>query len=197
MVKQTSHLDISSSPYFYDYCSFRYINDGKSLAFSTDQAGVWQARRKLALTALRSFGTVKSQSSGYSCALEEHVSKEGVYLVERLLKVTEASGSFDPFRHIVVSVANVICGMCFGRRYSHDHQELLSLVNMSDEFNQVAGSGNPADFIPFLRFLPSKTMTKFVDINSRFSTFVQRIVREHYNNFDKVSASEDQLQEFS
>ncbi|XP_022535545.2 cytochrome P450 1A1 [Astyanax mexicanus] len=168
-----------------DLYSFQYINDGQSLAFSTDQAGVWRHRRKLAQNALRSFATLKGQTPEYSCALEEHISKEGLYLVERLRKVTKADGCFDPFRHIVVSVANVICGMCFGRRYSHDHEELVSLVNLSDEFGQVVSSGNPADFIPFLRLLPSKTMKKFVDINNRFNKFVQRILREHYETYDK------------
>ncbi|KAJ8272278.1 hypothetical protein COCON_G00111370 [Conger conger] len=174
--------EFSSRP---DLYSFRFINDGKSLAFSSDQAGVWRARRKLAMSALRSFSTLEGSDLGYSCVLEEHICKEGEYLVKQLSSVMEASGSFDPFRHIVVSVANVICGMCFGRRYNHDDQELLSLVNLSDEFVQVAGSGNPVDFIPFLRFLPSQTMKNFLKINARFQNFVQRIVTEHYRTYDK------------
>ncbi|CAB1339250.1 unnamed protein product, partial [Coregonus sp. 'balchen'] len=168
-----------------DLYSFKYINDGKSLAFSTDKSGVWRARRKLAMSALRSFATLEGSTPEYSCALEEHVCKEGEYLVKQLTSVMDVSGSFDPFRHIVVSVANVICGMCFGRRYSHDDQELLGLVNMSDEFGKVVGSGNPADFIPFLRYLPNRTMKRFMDINDRFNTFVQKIVSEHYETYDK------------
>ncbi|XP_057203270.1 cytochrome P450 1A1 [Triplophysa rosa] len=168
-----------------DLYSMQFISDGKSLAFSTDQVGVWRTRRKLALSALRSFSTVPGKSSAYSCALEEHISKEGLYLIDRLHSVMKSEGSFDPFRHIVVSVANVICGICFGRRYSHDDEELVGLVNMSDEFGKVVGSGNPSDFIPFLRYLPSKTMKKFLEINARFSSFMQRIVKEHYDTFDK------------
>ncbi|XP_074522846.1 cytochrome P450 1A1 [Halichoeres trimaculatus] len=168
-----------------DLYSFQFINDGKSLAFSTDQAGVWRARRKLAYKALRSFAALEGTTPKYSCMLEEHISNEGEYLIKQLNNVMGAEGSFDPFRHIVVSVANVICGMCFGRRYGHNDQELLSLVNLSDEFGQVASSGNPADFMPLLRFLPSSTMKKFVDINDRFNAFVQKIVTEHYSSFDK------------
>ncbi|KAI5623756.1 cytochrome P450 1A1 [Silurus asotus] len=168
-----------------DLYSFRFISGGKSLAFSSDQVGVWRTRRKLAHNALRSFATIKGQTAEYSCALEEHISKEGLYLIERLHSVMEVDGGFDPFRHIVVSVANVICGMCFGRRYSHDDDELVNLVNMSDEFNQVAGSGNPADFIPFLRLLPSTTMKKFLEINERFNVFMHKIVKEHYDTYDK------------
>ncbi|KAK0137281.1 Cytochrome P450 1A1 [Merluccius polli] len=168
-----------------DLYSFQFVNDGKSLAFSTDQAGVWRARRKLAMSALRSFSTLEGTSPEYSCMLEEHIRKEGDYLVKQLTDVMEADSSFDPFRHIVVSVANVICGMCFGRRYGHEDQELLGLVNLSDEFGKVVGSGNPVDFIPVLRFLPSVTMKKFRDINTRFTAFIQKIVSDHYNTYDK------------
>lgn len=168
-----------------DLYSFRYISDGKSLAFSTDQAGVWRARRKLAYSALRSFSSLEGTTPEYSCMLEEHVSKEGQYLIKQLLSVMKEDGSFDPFRHIVVSVANVICGICFGRRYDHNDQELLSLVNIGDEFVQVVGSGYPADFIPILQYLPSATMKKFVAINDRFSNFILKIVTEHYATFNK------------
>uniref|UniRef100_A0A8C4YTC7 Cytochrome P450 1A n=3 Tax=Gadus morhua TaxID=8049 RepID=A0A8C4YTC7_GADMO len=168
-----------------DLYSFQFINEGKSLAFSTDQAGVWRARRKLAMSALRSFSTLEGTTPEYSCMLEEHVCKEGDYLIKQLSSVMVADGSFDPFRHIVVSVANVICGMCFGRRYGHEDQELVSLVNLSDEFGKVVGSGNLADFIPLLRFLPNATMKRFMAINERFVTFVQKIVTDHYNTYDK------------
>lgn len=175
--------DFSGRP---DLYSFRFINDGKSLSFSTDKAGVWRARRKLAYSALRSFSTLEGTTPEYSCMLEEHICKEGEYLLKRLNSVMKEDGSFDPFRNIVVSVANVICGMCFGRRYDHNDQELVGLVNLSDEFGQVVGSGNPADFIPILQFLPSTTMKRFVNLNERFVKFVQKIVTEHYSTFDKV-----------
>ncbi|RXN18444.1 cytochrome P450 1A1-like protein [Labeo rohita] len=168
-----------------DLYSSRFIRNGKSLAFSTDQVGVWRTRRKLALSALRTFSMVQGKSSEYSCALEEHISKESLYLIERLHKVMKADGCFDPFRHIVVSVANVICGICFDRRYSHDDDELLSLVDLSDEFLKIVGSGNPLDFIPFLRILPNKMMRKFLELNAQLEKFVNKIVIDHYDTFDK------------
>lgn len=169
-----------------DLYSFRFVNDGKSLAFSTDQAGVWRARRKLAYSALRSFSTLEGKLPEYSCVLEEHICKETEHLIKELQNAMKADGKFDPFRYIVVSVANVICGMCFGRRYDHHDQELVGLVNLSEDFVRVTGSGNPADFIPALQFLPNKSMKKFVNLNNRFSSFVQKIVTEHYATFDKV-----------
>ncbi|NWQ99093.1 CP1A4 protein, partial [Paradoxornis webbianus] len=168
-----------------DLPSFHYISNGQSLAFSPDSGEVWRARRKLAQSALKSFSIAPSPTSSGSCLLEEHVSKEAEYLVTKFLQVMEKEKRFDLNQYLVVSVANVICAMCFGKRYEHEDQELLSLVNMGNEFGEVAASGHPADFIPALRYLPSRTMEIFKDINRRFNAFVQKIVQEHYSSFDK------------
>ncbi|NXQ43030.1 CP1A4 protein, partial [Catharus fuscescens] len=107
------------------------------------------------------------------------------YLVAKFLQLMEEGKRFDLSQYVVVSVANVICAMCFGKRYEHEDQELLSLVHLGNEFGEVAASGNPADFIPLLRYLPSRSMELFKDINRRFSIFVKKIVQEHYSSFDK------------
>ena len=171
-----------------DLHSFQYISNGQSLAFSPDSGEVWKARRKLAQNALKTFSIAPSPTSSSTCLLEEHVSKEADYLVTKFLQLMDEEKSFDLNRYLVVSVANIICAICFGKRYDHNDQELLSLVNLSNEFGDVAAAGNPADFIPVLQYLPSRTMQLFKDINRRFSFFVQKIVQEHYTSFDKVRA---------
>lgn len=171
-----------------DLPSFRLIADGQSLGFSPEVGEVWKARRKLAQNALKTFSIAASPTSSSSCLLEEHISKEAAYLVTKFLQVMEEEQSFDPCRYLVVSVANVICAMCFGKRYDHNDQELLSLVNDSNEFGDVAASGNPSDFIPLLRYLPSRSMDLFKDYNQRFVRFLQAIVKEHYETYDKVRA---------
>ncbi|XP_025924113.1 cytochrome P450 1A5-like [Apteryx rowi] len=168
-----------------DLHSFRHVTDGQSLAFSPDSGEVWKARRKLAQNALKTFSIVPSPTSSSTCLLEEHVSKEADYLVTKFLQVMEEEKSFDPYRYLVVSVANVICAMCFGRRYDHNDQELLSIVNVGEQFGDVAANGNPADFIPVLQYLPSRSMNLFKDFNKRFIRFQQNIVKEHYETFDK------------
>nr|Q92148.1 RecName: Full=Cytochrome P450 1A1; AltName: Full=CYPIA1 [Microgadus tomcod]AAB00082.1 cytochrome P450 1A1 [Microgadus tomcod]AAB00085.1 cytochrome P450 1A1 [Microgadus tomcod] len=167
-----------------DLYSFQFINDGKSLAFSTDQAGVWSPPK-----AGHECPALLFHARGHHAAVLLHVGgaclQGGRLPRQAAVQRHGTDASFDPFRHIVVSVANVICGMCFGRRYGHEDQELLSLVNLTDEFGKVVGSGNLADFIPLLRFLPNATMKRFMAINERFMTFVQKIVTEHYNTYDK------------
>ncbi|KAM6302120.1 cytochrome P450 1A5-like [Podargus strigoides] len=168
-----------------DLYSFRHVTDGQSLTFSPDSGEVWKARRKLAQNALKTFSIAPSPTSSSTCLLEEHVSKEAEYLVTKFLQLMEKEKHFDPYRYMVVSVANVLCAMCFGKRYDHNDQELLSVVNVSDQFTDVAASGNPADFIPVLQYLPSRNMSLFKDFNKRFLHFLQKIVKEHYETYDK------------
>nr|XP_045757664.1 cytochrome P450 1A1 [Mirounga angustirostris] len=85
----------------------------------------------------------------------------------------------------VVSVANVVCAMCFGKRYDHDDQELLSLINLNNEFGEAVASGNPVDFFPILRYLPNPALDFFKDLNKRFYSFMQKLVKEHYKTFEK------------
>lgn len=169
-----------------DLYSLRYVTDGQSMAFGTDSGEVWRARRKLAQNAVKSFSSSPSPTSSSLCLLEEHVSKEADYLVMKLLEVMQEQKRLDPFRYVVVSVANVVSAMCFGKRYNHEDPELLSIVNVSEEFVEVAASGNPADFIPVLQYLPSQSMKTFLEFNKRFNTFLQKIVKQHFETFSKV-----------
>ncbi|KAM8974328.1 cytochrome P450 1A1 [Pelodytes ibericus] len=167
-----------------DLFTFRLIGDGQSMTFSSDSGEVWKARRRLANNALKTFATSLSTSSN-TCLLEEHIAKESSYLLRKFQQLIEEKGEFDPYRYVVVSVANVVCGICFGKRYHHDDEEFLSLVNITDEFGAAAASGNPADFIPILQYLPSQSMKAFVEINKKFVAFIQKTVQEHYRTFDK------------
>ncbi|KAK2539191.1 cytochrome P450 1A5 isoform A [Columba livia] len=168
-----------------DLYTFRHVTDGQSLTFSPDSGEVWKARRKLAQNALKTFSITPSPTSSSTCLLEEHVSKEAEYVITKFLQLMEEEKRFDPFRYLVVSVANIICAMCFGKRYDHNDQELLKVVNESEKFVNVAAAGNPADFIPVLQYLPSRAMTLFKDFNKRMIDFVQKILKEHYETYDK------------
>ncbi|XP_053573338.1 cytochrome P450 1A1 [Bombina bombina] len=167
-----------------DLFTFRLIGDGQSLTFSHDSGEVWRARRRLAQNALKTFSTSPSLTTSSSCLVEEHISKEAETLMKKFMQVIEEKGEIDPFRYIVVSVANVVCAMCFGKRYNHDDEELLNVLKLTDDFGAAAASGNPADFIPILQYLPSSTMKAFVEVNKKFLSFVQKIVNEHYKTFD-------------
>uniref|UniRef100_A0A8C8Z5E3 Cytochrome P450 1A n=1 Tax=Prolemur simus TaxID=1328070 RepID=A0A8C8Z5E3_PROSS len=138
-----------------DFYTFTFISGGQSMTFSPDSGPVWAARRRLAQNALKAFSIASNPASSSSCYLEEHVSKEAEYLISKFQELMAGAGHFDPYRYVVVSVANVICAICFGRRYDHDNQELLSIVNLNNEFGE------------------------------KFYGFMQKMVKEHYKTFEK------------
>ncbi|XP_074862673.1 cytochrome P450 1A5-like [Carettochelys insculpta] len=168
-----------------DLYSFRHVADGQSLAFSVDSGEVWRARRKLAQNALKTFSVSPSPNSSSTCLLEEHVSKEADYLVRKFLQLMEEEKRFEPYQYLVVSVANVICAMCFGKRYDHGDEKLLSILNTTHEFGRMVASASTADFIPVLQYLPSRPMKKFLDFNRRFLSLLRDLVKEHYQSFEK------------
>uniref|UniRef100_A0A8C9USD5 Cytochrome P450 1A n=1 Tax=Spermophilus dauricus TaxID=99837 RepID=A0A8C9USD5_SPEDA len=168
-----------------DLYTFTFVTDGKSMTFSPDSGPVWAARRRLAQSALKSFSIASDPTSASSCYLEEHVSKEAECLISKFQELMADVGHFDPYRYVVVSVANVICAICFGQRYDHNNQELLDLVDLNNEFGEVAASGYPADFIPILRYLPNPTLDGFKDLNKKFEHFIGKLVKEHYRKFEK------------
>ncbi|KAL7980399.1 hypothetical protein Chor_014728 [Crotalus horridus] len=169
LVKQGS--DFSGRP---DLHSFKFIGDGQTFTFGRNSEESWRTRRKLAQNALRTFATSTSPNSS-TCLLEEHVSKEAEYLVMKFQDLMREKESFEPFQYIVISVVNVICAMCFGKRYNHEDQELLKIVDINNDFGLVASSGNPADFFPILQYLPSRSMEVFKDLNRRFNMLVKKL----------------------
>ncbi|XP_037689320.1 cytochrome P450 1A2 [Choloepus didactylus] len=168
-----------------DLYSFTLITDGHSLTFSPDSGPVWAARRRLAQNALNTFSMALDPASSSTCYLEEHVSKEAGALLSRFQELMAGTGHFDPYSQVVASVASVIGAMCFGRHFPHNSEELLSLIENSQEFVETASSGNPVDFFPILRYLPNPSLQKFKAFNQRFLHFLQKTVQEHYQDFDK------------
>ncbi|XP_007436918.1 cytochrome P450 1A5-like [Python bivittatus] len=179
LVKQGS--DFVGRP---DLHSFKFIGNGETFTFGRNSEESWRVRRRLAQNALKTFAMSISPNSS-TCLLEEHISKEAEYLVMKFQDLMKEKESFDPSQYVVISVVNVICAMCFGKHYNHEDQELLSIVDINNDFGAVAASGNPADFFPILQYLPSRSIETFKDLNQRFNMLVENLVKEHYVSFDK------------
>nr|P00187.3 RecName: Full=Cytochrome P450 1A2; AltName: Full=CYPIA2; AltName: Full=Cholesterol 25-hydroxylase; AltName: Full=Cytochrome P450 isozyme 4; Short=Cytochrome P450 LM4; AltName: Full=Cytochrome P450-PM4; AltName: Full=Hydroperoxy icosatetraenoate dehydratase [Oryctolagus cuniculus] len=170
-----------------DLYSSSFITEGQSMTFSPDSGPVWAARRRLAQDSLKSFSIASNPASSSSCYLEEHVSQEAENLIGRFQELMAAVGRFDPYSQLVVSAARVIGAMCFGRRFPQGSEEMLDVVRNSSKFVETASSGSPVDFFPILRYLPNRPLQRFKDFNQRFLRFLQKTVREHYEDFDRNS----------
>lgn len=135
LVKQAD--DFAGRPDFY---SFRYIANGNSMGFSNYSAR-WRLHRKIAQNALATCSNRKYNP------IEDAVVTEARFLVSNFF--SSKTDKIDPHNEIYLSVGNIICALCFGKRYSRDDPDFLKLVKNNDEFMAFAGAGK----VIFIRHL--------------------------------------------
>lgn len=107
---------------------------------------------------------------------------------EQSAKGEMANGTkgIDPVVPLVTSVANVVCALCFGKRYDYNDKEFLTIVHINNEVLRIFAAGNLADFFPVFRYFPSPSLRKMVQHIHRMNGFMERSIEEHINTFDKV-----------
>ncbi|KAK5909919.1 hypothetical protein CesoFtcFv8_003806 [Champsocephalus esox] len=128
---------------------------------------------------------------GSSCLLEEQVCAEAAEMVKVIREQAAAKGDqektgIDPVRPLVTSVANVVCALCFGKRYDYNDKEFLTMVHINNEVLRIFAAGNLADFFPVFRYFPSPSLRKMVQHIRRMNGFMERSIEEHIHTFDNI-----------
>uniref|UniRef100_A0A3Q1B406 Cytochrome P450 1A n=1 Tax=Amphiprion ocellaris TaxID=80972 RepID=A0A3Q1B406_AMPOC len=174
-----------------DLFTFSAVANGTSMTFSEKYGPAWLLHKKLCKNALRSFSQAEPRGSGATCLLEEHVCAEAAEMVE-WIREQAAKGQtdhnvtgIDPVTPLVTSVANVVCALCFGKRYDYNDKEFLTIVHINNEVLRIFAAGNLADFFPVFRYFPSPSLRKMVQHIHRMNGFMERSIEEHINTFDK------------
>ncbi|XP_078531900.1 cytochrome P450 1A1-like [Lissotriton helveticus] len=165
--------------------SISLLAESSILSFSPDFGETWKLHKKIAKNALRTFSKSEAKTSTCSCLLEEYVSAEAVELVTTLSELTERKGYFDPSGEIALAVANVVCALCFGKRYEHTDKEFTGVVQNNEEAQKAAASGAAADFIPLIRYLPLPGLRALTESVRRLQNFIKNRVDEHYKTCDE------------
>ncbi|XP_040275681.1 cytochrome P450 1A1-like [Bufo bufo] len=163
--------------------TFSLINDGTSLAFSEQFGDAWKLHKKIAKMSLKEFSKSSRSSSSFSI-FEEFMSSQSEALVETLLKNSE-KGYFDPSQDITYTAASVICALCYGKHYSHDDEEFLGIIKLTEVAQKESGSAAPADFIPILRFFPLSGVRTLLRAIDKFNNFTKKHVEEHFESYEK------------
>ncbi|XP_053276681.1 cytochrome P450 1A1 [Pleuronectes platessa] len=175
-----------------DLFTFSAVANGTSMTFSEKYGPAWMLHKKLCKNALRSFSQTEPRGSGATCLLEEHVCAEAAEMVEVLREQVAAKremgqdvAGIDPAIPLVTSVANVVCALCFGKRYDYNDKEFLTIVHINNEVLRIFAAGNLADFFPVFRYFPSPSLRKMVQHIQRMNGFMERSIEEHINIFDR------------
>uniref|UniRef100_A0A8C2XJZ0 Cytochrome P450, family 1, subfamily C, polypeptide 1 n=1 Tax=Cyclopterus lumpus TaxID=8103 RepID=A0A8C2XJZ0_CYCLU len=152
-----------------NFISFHFVSGGKSMTF-TNYGKQWKAHRKISQSSLRAFSSANSQTKK---AFEQHITAEAMELVQICL------------RHI--AAANIMCALCFGRRYGHEDQEFRTILKKLDKFGETVGAGSLVDVMPWLQSFPNPVRSvyeNFKNLNEEFFTFVKDKVVQHRESFN-------------
>ncbi|KAM4663252.1 cytochrome P450 1B1-like [Discoglossus pictus] len=166
-----------------NFSSFQVVSGGKSMVFG-GYSTLWKAHKRIAHSTLRAFSTVNTRTTKL---FEQHVVSEVQDLIQVFLHLSSDGQFFDPYHECTVAVANVICALCFGKRYSHDDQEFRALVGQNDKFGQTVGAGSLVDIMPWLQAFPNPVRTlyhSFKELNRDFFNFVKDKVTQHRQTYD-------------
>lgn len=166
-----------------NFSSFKIVSGGKSMAFG-GYSDLWKTHKKIAHSTLRAFSTVNTESTRL---FEEHAVAEAEDLVQVFLRLSSGGKYFDPYHECTVAIANVICALCFGKRYSHDDHEFKALVGRNDKFGQTVGAGSLVDLLPWLQSFPNPVRSlyhSFKDLNVEFFDFVKDKVSQHRETYN-------------
>uniref|UniRef100_A0A8C3AXN1 Cytochrome P450 1A n=1 Tax=Cyclopterus lumpus TaxID=8103 RepID=A0A8C3AXN1_CYCLU len=165
-----------------DFTSFQYISNGNSLAFGTI-TNWWKMHRRVVQSTVRMFSTGNPQTKK---AFEHHVLCEVKELLQLFVEKTRRHQYFQPMTNLVVSTANIMSAVCFGKRYSYEDEEFLQVVGRNEQFTKTVGAGSIVDVMPWLQYFPNPIKTIYDDfklLNLEFNAFIRDKVLEHRKNF--------------
>ena len=172
LIKQSE--DFAGRPDFY---SFKFIANGNSMGFS-DYGPKWKMHRRIAQNALTLCANKKYNP------IEEAIVAEARFLVRNL---TESNGEpVDPHDEIFLSIGNIICALCFGRRYQRDDRDFVQLVKNNDEFMAFVGAGNPVDIMPWMRHFTKRSFKQFLKILDTMNNLCLKKQKEHLDTYDSA-----------
>ncbi|XP_056107551.1 cytochrome P450 1B1-like [Rhinichthys klamathensis goyatoka] len=166
-----------------NFLSFRMISGGRSLTFN-NYSKQWKMHRKVAQSTLRAFSLANTQTKR---TFEQHVVGEALDLVQMFLRLSADGRHFNPAHEFTVAAANVICALCFGKRYGHDDPEFRTLLKRVDKFGETVGAGSLVDVMPWLQSFPNpvrRVYQNFKIINEEFFAYVKDKVVQHRDTYD-------------
>lgn len=161
-----------------NFTSFQFVSNGDGVAFNT-VTDWWKVHRKVSQSTLRMFYNGNPDTKK---TFEHHILCEFKELLQLFVKKTAEHRYFVPMTYLVVSTANIMSALCFGKRYPYEDEEFRQVVGRNDQFSKTVGAGSIVDVMPWLQYFPNPIKTifdNFKQLNLEFFDFIRDKVVEH------------------
>ena len=185
LVKQG--VDFAGRP---DLTSTRCMNTilGSTLAFTSYSEG-WKMHRKITESSVRHFTSGRQLSSVGACISKEAQALIDVWTVHFNKDNKGKDTKNGPFDILKLSVSNVMYSYMFSKSHSLDDQKLLDFVAMSDNFSKAIGTGNPADFMPWMKPFSKKIFDNFEKMMYDYKSWFGADITKHTKEYKSESES--------
>ncbi|KAJ8045772.1 Steroid 17-alpha-hydroxylase/17,20 lyase [Holothuria leucospilota] len=152
-----------------------FTEGGKDIAFG-QFTPTWKLHRKLAYSAFRTLATGNN----------ERFEKLVYSMLPGLVQHLESKGSepFNPKSTLASSIYNILATMCFGKRFEFDGPEVKFWMRMSQEGIEIFGNGLAADYIPFMKHIPTPAVAKVKALLNEFYGAISKELEEHHASYD-------------
>lgn len=141
--------------------------------------------RKLFTTALRHYVSDVHM-------IEQRVSIQAEKLVQFM--VGQNGKPFDPADCLMRGVANVICGVTFGKGYDTTHPDLKRLLKLCAhvvENEDIAQLVTMWDFFPWARYMPIRAYDRFIQPFFEMHKIIRKFLRERENTLNPTQQVQD------
>ena len=101
---------------------------------------------------------------------------------------------FDPADCLMRGVADVICGITFGKGYDTTNPDLNKLLQLCAHVvknEDIAQQVTVLDFFPFTKYLPIKAYDHFIQPFFEMHKIIRKFLREREENFDPTQPVQD------
>ncbi|XP_077980280.1 steroid 17-alpha-hydroxylase/17,20 lyase-like [Glandiceps talaboti] len=169
----TKQNDFAGRPCIY---SMDILTEGRRDIVSGEFTPAWKYHRKLVHQAIRNYASGEG--------LERTIHEDSL---PQLTKAVDIGEPLDPKPILFLMVANVICNLCFGTRYTKDDPEMKTMMELVREFIDIfSGSGLLVDIFPLARYIPLTNGERdFRKLVNKFLTVEQKMIDEHKETFDQ------------
>ncbi|KAG8519426.1 Cytochrome P450 2U1, partial [Galemys pyrenaicus] len=138
---------------------------------------VWRQQRKFSHATLRHFGLGK-------LSLEPKIIEEFKYVKEEMQR--HGDNPFNPFSVVNRAVSNVICSLCFGRRFDSSNGEFKRMLDLMSRSLEICLNSQLllVNICPWLYYLPFGLFRELRQIEKDITVFLKKIIRDHQESLD-------------
>ncbi|XP_005101694.1 cytochrome P450 2U1 [Aplysia californica] len=151
------------------------VGQGKAVVHSSGH--VWKEHRGFVLSNMKELGIGKT-------TFQQNVVEE----IKPFLDVLDSTkgDDFDPRFCVQTAMSNIICSICFGKRFEYEDPDFKDILNIFDENMRISGSTSIVNYFPFLENLPGDPFKcgACLDNVDKIQVILKRWIERHRKTLD-------------